>query len=54
MNYDSYIMLPSKRASLYDFVLIDGLCRQYTAYYVCPILIILGWSRVDIGAINQS
>ena len=34
MNYHSYLKLPAKRAVIYDVVVIDGLCRQYAAYYV--------------------
>ena len=34
MNFFSYVSLPSKRSFFYDFVLIDGLCRHYAAYFV--------------------
>lgn len=39
LNYSPYVALPIKRASYYDFVLIDGLCKQYVAYYVCIVRI---------------
>ena len=34
MNYQSYVTLPMRRAVFYDVVILDGLCRHYTAYYV--------------------
>lgn len=34
MNYRSYLTLPMKRAVFYDIVIIDGLCRQYSAFYL--------------------
>lgn len=34
MNYLSYASLPSKRHFFYEFVLLDGLCKHYAAYYV--------------------
>ena len=39
MNYQSYLKLPAKRAVIYDVVVIDGLCRQYAAYYVISLII---------------
>ena len=34
MNYRSYLTLPTKRAVFYDMVIIDGLCRHYSAFYL--------------------
>lgn len=34
MDYLPYLHLPVKRATYYDFVLIDGICKHYAAYYV--------------------
>ena len=34
MSYLSYVSLPSKRPFFYEFVLLDGLCKHYAAYYV--------------------
>ena len=34
VNYSPYVQLPVKRATYYDFVLIDGICKQHIAFYV--------------------
>ena len=34
MDYLPYLRLPVKRATYYDFVLIDGISKHYAAYYV--------------------
>ena len=34
MDFLPYVYLPVKRATYYDFVLIDGICKHYAAYHV--------------------